>query len=380
MDKELYCPICGEPTSKYMGNPRKDRLCKKHAKELKEDKIFSDENEKVWYSVNEAKIINKDFIFLDLPTSGFNKCILCGKETNGYAYCKKCYKEHTFNELIYILNNPPITYETLPTTGFETCILCGKESNGYAYCKDCFYKFNQKEKLDNLNYFTAYNVNILSLDEEDENMDEDEDFEEDNEPEEEILEIIEEQKNNVIIINQENKSKCITCGKQTDGFLFCPQCYKKYKNKELLFKITNCSSVELLDEDYEGKYTCKDGHIVKSKSERDIDNFLFENDIQHAYEKELPYGAKENEILHPDFFLKDYLGKGKHVYIEHWGYNENNIQYTKTKKFKMPIYEKLNITLICTYEKTDSGKIDSVLERKLNKNFIKENEINYKEE
>ena len=189
-----------------------------------------------------------------------------------------------------------------------------------------------------------------------------------------------EQKNNIIIINQDNKSKCITCGKKIDGLLFCTECYKKYKNKELLFKITNCSSVELLDEDYEGKFTCKDGHIVKSKSERDIDNFLFENDIQHAYEKELPYGASEKETLHPDFFLKDYLGKGKHVYIEHWGYNENNIQYTKTKKFKMPIYENLGITLICTYEKSDSGKIDTVLERKLNKQFIKENQINYKED
>lgn len=195
-----------------------------------------------------------------------------------------------------------------------------------------------------------------------------------------VKEINLEQKNNVIIINQENKSKCITCGKKIDGLLFCSDCYKKYKNKELLFKITNCSSVELLDEDYEGKFTCKDGHIVKSKSERDIDNFLFENDIQHAYEKDLPYGATEKEILHPDFFLKDYLGKGKHVYIEHWGYNENNIHYTKTKKFKMPIYEKLGITLICTYEKSDSGKIDAVLERKLNKQFIKENQINYKEE
>ena len=46
----------------------------------------------------------------------------------------------------------------------------------------------------------------------------------------------------------------------------------------------------------------------------------------------------------------------------------------------MPIYENLGITLICTYEKSDSGKIDTVLERKLNKQFIKENQINYKED
>lgn len=336
MDKELTCPICGEPTSSYMGHARKDGLCRKHAKDLKEEKIFSDENKRLWFDIETGEILNKDFKYKTLPQNGFDKCILCGEHSNGYAYCKKCFKKYSNDDLLY-----------------------------------------------NLNYFENNKQNLLSLD----NIEDNKDIEDDDniKDEEEIekkdeIELIEEQKNNVIIINQENKSKCITCGKQTEGFLFCPTCYKKYKNKELLFKITNCSSVELLDEDYEGKYTCKDGHIVKSKSERDIDNFLFENDIQHAYEKELPYGAKENEILHPDFFLKDYLGKGKHVYIEHWGYNENNIQYTKTKKFKMPIYEDLKITLVCTYEKSDSGKIDSVLERKLNKNFIKENEINYKED
>lgn len=45
----------------------------------------------------------------------------------------------------------------------------------------------------------------------------------------------------------------------------------------------------------------------------------------------------------------------------------------------MPIYRKLGITLICTYEKTDMGKIDTVLDRKLNKTFIEVNKINYEE-
>ena len=45
----------------------------------------------------------------------------------------------------------------------------------------------------------------------------------------------------------------------------------------------------------------------------------------------------------------------------------------------MPIYKELGITLICTYEKTDTGKIDAVLERKLNKKFIKEGEINFED-
>ncbi len=188
------------------------------------------------------------------------------------------------------------------------------------------------------------------------------------------------EENNVVIINEQNKSKCITCGKKTDGLLFCSTCFHKYKDKELLFKITACSNVELLDENYEGRYTCKDGHIVKSKSEREIDNYLFEHGISHAYEKALAYGASEKEVLHPDFFLPNYLDDGKHVYIEHWGYNENNIQYQKTKKFKLPIYEKLGITLICTYEKTDTADIDTALDRKLRKEFIRENSINFSDE
>ena len=58
----------------------------------------------------------------------------------------------------------------------------------------------------------------------------------------------------------------------------------------------------------------------------------------------------------------------------------DNIQYTKTKKFKLPIYEKLGVTLICTYEKTDTADIEAVLDRKLNKNYIKENTINFNTE
>ena len=29
-NENLVCPICGEPTNVYMGNVRRDRLCRKH--------------------------------------------------------------------------------------------------------------------------------------------------------------------------------------------------------------------------------------------------------------------------------------------------------------------------------------------------------------
>ncbi len=318
-EKKLVCPICGAPANSYMGNYRKDRLCKNHAKELKDGKIVLCDNCNDWHHIN-SKCKCETKVYTELPIEGFEKCVICGDETNGYAFCKTCWKKYDTKQMLDILNNDKKQDDVITT------------------------EIHYKDKV----------------------------------VEEEII-----NDNNVVVISANNKSKCITCGKQTEGLLFCASCYVKYKNKELLFKITGCTNVELLDEDYEGRYTCKDGHVVKSKSERDIDNYLFENEIPHAYEKELAYGASEKETLQPDFYLPNYLDKGKHVYIEHWGYNENNIQYTKTKKFKMPIYQKLcenkDITLICTYEKNDAGKIDSALARKLKKSNIKENEINFEE-
>lgn len=319
MADKLLCPVCGEITSSYMGNYRKDRLCKKHAADLKNGKLVQCDNGEWHYSDKPCKC--KKITFTELPTDGFNKCVVCGNETDGYAFCLSCWKKYTTDEMLDILNNSDI-----------------------AQVK------NDGDDEQSENVAPSPQINISDDD-----------------------------RNKTVVIDLNNKSRCVTCGKQTDGLLFCTNCYHKYKNKELYFKITNCTTVELLDEDYEGKYTCKDGHIVKSKSERDIDNYLFEHGISHAYERELPYGATEKEVLHPDFYLPNYLGDGKHVYIEHWGYNENNLQYTKTKKFKMPIYKQLGITLICTYEKTDMGKIDTVLDRKLNKNFIAIGQVNYED-
>ncbi|MCR4661800.1 MAG: hypothetical protein K5765_07390 [Clostridia bacterium] len=167
--------------------------------------------------------------------------------------------------------------------------------------------------------------------------------------------------------------KCISCGKETKpGFFFCGACYKKYKDKRLLVEIKNCRDITLLDDSYEGMYTCKDGHIVKSKSERDIDNYLFEHGIPHAYEKAIAIDSDESHDIHPDFFLPNFNGKGD-VYIEHWGFNENNLTYTKSKNYKMKIYKEKGLTIISTTEK-DIQDIETSLKRKLD--FFKEGQIN----
>ena len=173
---------------------------------------------------------------------------------------------------------------------------------------------------------------------------------------------------------QEGIVRCIACGKETKpGFLFCPSCYKKYNDKKLLVEITNCKDITILDDSYEGKFTCTDGHIVKSKAEIIIDNWLFEHNIPHAYEKKFPIDNDESHDLHPDFCLQNYKGDGEDIYIEYWGYNESNIKYTESKNYKLKIYKQFKLTVISLEEK-DLMDINASLSRKLK--FYKKGEIN----
>ena len=234
--EELKCPICGEPTNVYMGNARKDRLCRKHAKELKDGLI--------------------------------EQCPDCGKwhKTGEACECKK--KKTVSNDEL-------------------TCIVCKEPSN---------------------------------------------------------------------------------------GMHFCTRCWRDFKNKTLYLKIINCKEYIKLASEYEGHLETNDGHIVKSHVERDIDNFLFSNNIRHAYEKSYDVDGNPAHEFKPDFYLPNYLGDGKDVYIEYFGMKgtkdgDEKIQY------KIPIYKRDEVTLICLYPEDDS-RIESVLQRKLNKKNIKEKELN----
>ena len=253
MSQELKCPICGQPTRVYMGNARKDRLCAKHAEQLKAGKIE----------------LNANGEYVDKQTG---------------------------------------------------------------------------------NLLTAKNA---------------------------VLSEKSPQNSTKITNNDENKAmtpKCIACGKETKpGYLFCTGCFKKYVDKKLLVEITGCREITILDDSYEGKFTCTDGHIVKSKSEMIIDNWLFDHNISHAYEKKLPIDANENHDLHPDFCLPGYGDDPDDIYIEYWGYNEKNIEYTKSKNYKMKKYKELRVTVICLEEK-DIMDINASLSRKLK--FYKKGVIN----
>ena len=178
---------------------------------------------------------------------------------------------------------------------------------------------------------------------------------------------------------QDSELTCIICGEPSNGKHFCLKCYKKFSNKVLYLKVTKCKEFEKLDAEYESELVCDDGHLVKSKSEVLIDNYLYSRGIQHAYEK--PYAVDENKEndIHPDFYipyLKDENENiiARDIYIEHFGFGDENKKYKEQKEYKLQIYKKNNLTVICTTEKDITEGCSNTLERKFK--FLKPNQIN----
>lgn len=84
------------------------------------------------------------------------------------------------------------------------------------------------------------------------------------------------------------------------------------------------------------KHRTTDGHLVRSKAEMLIDNWLYTSGIVHAYERKLPI----EEEVYCDF----YLPTGK-VYIEYWGF-ENDAAYNARRKVKTEIYQRYSFNLV----------------------------------
>ncbi len=94
-----------------------------------------------------------------------------------------------------------------------------------------------------------------------------------------------------------------------------------------------------------------DGHIVRSKAEAIIDNWLYQFRIAHAYERKLPIAE-----AYCDFYLPD-----GNVYIEYWGLD--NDSYKVRRERKVEIYKQNNYNLIELYD-DDIYHLDDALPRK----------------
>jgi len=99
-----------------------------------------------------------------------------------------------------------------------------------------------------------------------------------------------------------------------------------------------------------------DGHMVRSKAELIIDNWLFNSGYLHAYE----YKLNIEEDLYCDWMIPN--GHEK-IFIEYWGMLEDK-QYTHRKNKKIELYKKYNLKLVeLTPEEEDL--LDDTLPRKL---------------
>ena len=117
---------------------------------------------------------------------------------------------------------------------------------------------------------------------------------------------------------------------------------------------------ESFREKFPAKFRATDGHMVRSKAEMLIDNWLYMAELVHAYERKLPI----SEDVYSDF----YVPAGR-VYIEYWGY-ENDPKYLARKAKKQQIYQTEGLSLIELNDE-DVMNLDDILPRVLLKHGVK---------
>lgn len=121
----------------------------------------------------------------------------------------------------------------------------------------------------------------------------------------------------------------------------------------LLFKSLKKTEGPLLKA---SSFKCVDGHVVKSKGELIIDNYLNQHRIEHEYEKTIKVFG--NPIKY-DWYLPKY-----EIYIEYWGFFGK--EYLKRKEEKINLYRKGKLKLI-SIEDIMFKDINFNLESELNK-------------
>jgi hypothetical protein len=104
-----------------------------------------------------------------------------------------------------------------------------------------------------------------------------------------------------------------------------------------------------------GKYLTEDGHFVRSHGELIIDNWLFRNNILHAYEYRIQKGMN---FVKCDFYLPQY-----EIFIEYWGMIGNS-NYNSRRKEKVQFYNKANLKLLELFP-VDVTMLSEVLRPKL---------------
>ena len=275
MSNELICPICGNPTNVYMGNARKDRLCREHAKELKEGLIKQCLECGSWHSVNTICKCKKSET--DTSTNQNNtKCIICGEDSNGKDICKSCYSEVMNTQKEIDKNKKP--WE-LKDYYYNLKAFIGRLKD-YSEAKQNLYKL----------YAIAWLLERLYNDEQ-------------------LSDVV--SSDVTFLLKGINKIKGLKLNEQ------------QQQNAKTLIAVADINNNR-----------ASDGHICKSQGEVIIDDILFKGNVCHAYErrvKEIP--TDQDRSVTADWFIP--LGGFDGIYIEYWGMNTKEYQDNKEEKLKL---------------------------------------------
>ena len=171
--------------------------------------------------------------------------------------------------------------------------------------------------------------------------------------------------------------ECLRCG---DPYLdaskpLCRKCWKelredkkpKTKKQEKKRKLRKDSTIKeegLIYKDFRKKYKADfrayDGHWVRSRAEKMIDDCLFRNKVLHIYEPRIP-----GEKMLSDFYIPKYQ-----IWIEYWGRDDK--KYNIRKDDKIELYKKHGYYgKLIELSEGEISSIDDVLEEKLTKQGVK---------
>ena len=311
-------------------------------------------------------------------------CKVCGKPSGVYHFCKECNEK---KEAGLIIKNQEGNWVLKETHENEksVCILCGKPAK-YDLCYACYQEKNKiKSELevsvnnvdDAKDYYNNLKYNIFKL----------------KDMEYAITACVK-----LIALGEilENKYNCkeftVKAKKEAVDLLEKKRTYlenlntKKDKTEESIGQVDNQGNETVVEDDgvdsniewqdyrrvYPMNIRCKDGHYVRSKAEKLIDDYLFDNQIIHIYEKRV-VNENNDETYYPDFYLP-YLGRQvgecKGIYIEFFGL-EDNKKYLATEKKKINYYKSKGFDVIevrdCNIDSIEDFLEDQI--RKIKKKY-----------
>lgn len=296
-------------------------------------------------------------------------CECCGKPTEKYNLCFDCNKKKTEG---LIVKNDEGKWVDVKNSNDKKCIICGKEAK-FDLCISCF---KQKQKIaselegstnsldDTKDYYNNLKYNIFKL----KNMDYARTacikllalgdclvntYS--------LKEYAEKAKNDAIDLLK-RKEDFLSKNKKPQSDEIAPEVKTEDGN---IIHEENTAKDEILDyrRVYPMNFRCKDGHYVRSKSEKMIDDYLYEKRIIHVYEKKV-INEDNGEEYYPDYYLIINNGNTEiNIYLEYFGL-EDDEKYMATEKKKIAFYKSKGFNIIEVREK-NTGNLEDYLDSEI---------------